>query len=123
MDLSSVGGSVSQGPVEVDTDVSDDVFDDVRHMHAEMCDIRLRHAERAVSAHERGRYLTCWQALALRRSPGRRPFLPPEFDDVLAERAKLLEDIRDERTRQDVDAIFEGAPEDEAPAAGSSVPR
>jgi hypothetical protein len=118
-----VGGSGSRGPVDGDVGVLDAVFDDVRHVHAEMWDIRLRHAEHAVSAHERVRYLTCWRALALRRSPGRRPFLPPEFDDVLAERAELLEDIRDERTRRDVDAIFEGAPEDEAPAPGSSIPR
>lgn len=97
---------------------------DVCGVHMEMREIRERHSAGGTDARDRRRYLMYWQALALRRSPGRRPWLPPEFDGVLTERARLLREIRDECTRQEVDAIFV-APEDEAPSqgAGSPVPR
>jgi hypothetical protein len=101
-----------------------DLLDDVCGVHIEMAEIRDRYRDGAATMDECRRYLACWQALALRRSPGRRPQLSSEFDELLAERARLLREIGDERTRQEVDAIFV-APEDEAPSegAGSSVPR
>jgi hypothetical protein len=119
VDRSSWVGSQVLGSVEAD---GVDLVDDVRGVRAEMHEIGLRHRDGVVTAEERRRYLACWQGLALRRSPGRRPRLSREFDAVLAKRARLLREIRDERTRQEVDAIF-GAPEDGAPhGTGSPVP-
>jgi hypothetical protein len=119
VDRSSRVGSQVGSRVDVD-DV--DLLDDVRGIRAEMHEIRLRYRDGVATAEDHRRFLACWQGLALRRSPGRRPQLSHEFDAVLAERARLLREIQDERTRPEVDAIF-GAPEDEAPhGTGSPVP-
>ncbi len=120
MDLSS-GDRAQQGSGESEPGV--DPVDEVCGVHAEMQEIRVRHAEGVAGAQERLRYMTCWRALALRRSPGRRPYLPRAFDGLLAEREQLMEDIRHERTRQEVEAIFQAAPEGETPTSGSSLPR
>jgi hypothetical protein len=116
-----VGVDLSSG--EFDQGVA--LLDELRGMHAEMRAIKARHEWGEASADDRRRYLTCWFSLALRRSPGRRPYLPPEFDAVLAERHRLLADIEDERTRQAVEAAFGSAPEGEAPpqGVGSPAPR
>lgn len=123
MDLSGVRGSRVRLPAEFDH--GDVPLDDVREVRAEMREIRIRHRVGMASARERRRYLACWRALALRRSPGRRPYLSREFDNVLAERSRLLQDIHAERTRQEVEAIFEVRSPGQTPTtgAGSSVPR
>lgn len=108
-----------------DADRGSDVLDDVCGVHAEMSEIRTRHRDGIASTEDGRRYVNCWRALALRRSPGRRTGLPREIDVLLDERARLQEEIRHERTRQEVEAIFQVAPEGETPTsgAGSSVPR
>jgi hypothetical protein len=100
-----------------------DLFDEACGLRAEMQEIRVRHWEGLADPHERRRFLVRWQALALRRSPGRRPRLSRRFDALLVERAGLLRELQDERTRREVDAIFV-APEDETShGSGSPVPR
>jgi hypothetical protein len=121
VDRSSGAGERAVGASGADQDIS--LLDEVCGLRAEMQEIRVLHREGLAGAGERRRFLTCWQALALHRSPARRPHLSRRFDEVLAERARLLREIEEERARQQVDAIFV-APEDETPhGTGSPVPR
>jgi hypothetical protein len=102
-------------------EVGVDMLDAISGLRAEMSEIRGRYAVGAATPEDGRRYLTCWRAVALHRSAGRRVHLPRRFDDVLAERARLQDEICTELTRRAVDAVFAGAPEDEAPAAGAGV--
>jgi hypothetical protein len=97
------------------------MLDAVSGLRAEMAGIRGRYADGTATPEDGRRYLTCWRAISLHRSPGRRVHLPQRVDDLLAERARLQEEICTELTRQAVDAIFAGAPEGEAPAAGAEM--
>jgi hypothetical protein len=85
------------------------VLDDTSGVHAEMWEIRLRYEAGTQTIEDARRYRACWQALALRRSVGRRTYLPPSVDDLLIERAQLSREIQVERTRQAVEAVFESA--------------
>jgi hypothetical protein len=85
------------------------VLDDTSGIHAEMWEIRLRHEAGTHTIEDARRYRACWQALALRRSVGRRAYLPPEVDDLLVEHELLSHEIQVERTRQAVEAVFESA--------------
>jgi hypothetical protein len=85
------------------------VLDDTSGIHAEMWEIRQRHDVGEHSIVDARRYRACWQALALRRSVGRRSYLPPVVDDLLVEHELLSREIRSERTRQAVEAVFEAA--------------
>jgi hypothetical protein len=73
-----------------------------------MWEIRLRHRAGARTRADARRYRACWQALALRRSVGRRTYLPPDVDYLLEERTLLTREIEVERTRQAVEAVFVG---------------
>lgn len=85
------------------------MLDDTCGVHAEMWEIRRRHDAGALSIADARRYRSCWQALALRRSVGRRTYLPPAVDDLLADRAALSHEIQVERARQAVEAVFESS--------------
>lgn len=119
MDQSSAGPE--QYGRRVDAEHDGGLLDDVSGVHAEMSEIRERYQRGEVCPEARRRYLACWRALALRRSPGRRLRLSREFDDLLAERSRLLYEM----TWREVEAIFESRPAGETPSpeAGSSLPR
>jgi hypothetical protein len=85
------------------------VLDDTSGVHAEMWEIRKRHEAGVSAIDDARRYRACWQALALRRSVGRRSYLPPEVDDLLVENELLRREIQAERTRQAVEAVFASA--------------
>jgi hypothetical protein len=85
------------------------VLDDTGGVHAEMWEIRLRRDAGVLTIDDARRYRACWQALALRRSVGRRCYLPPEVDDLLVENELLNGEIEAERTRQAVEAVFASA--------------
>ena len=89
-------------------------------VHAEMGRIRQRHAEGRATAADRRRYCDCWRFLSLRRSR-QCVGLGPEVAEQLARRADLLEDIRHERARRAVDAVFRVAPDGETPATGAGT--
>lgn len=97
------------------------VLDDEAGMRDEMWEIRSRHAVGRSTHDDHRRYRACWRALALCRSLRRWTVLSPEFDEQLRLRVALLEEIQHERARLAIDAVFEVAPEGEAPATGAGV--
>lgn len=77
--------------------------------------IELRHMAGRCAPDDHCTYRAFWIATTLRRSAGRRPYLPAVADKILAKRAWLEGEIRDGQARVAVEAAF--GPEDEAPAA------
>jgi len=89
-------------------------------LRAEMGRIRRRHSEGRARAADRRRYCDCWRILALSRSR-RCSSLDAEVAEQLIRRADLMDDIRHERARRAVDAVFQTTPEHETP--GPERPR
>jgi hypothetical protein len=78
-----------------------------------MRSIAFRHVMGRSTGRDRHAYFALWIASTLRRSPGRRPYLPAYVDELLAEGARL----RDLQACAVIEAAFRSTPEDEAPTA------
>ncbi len=85
--------------------------------HGTMWEIRQRHGLGCSTPEDRRTYHACWRAVSLRRSIARRSCLPTEVERVLARRAWLTAQIRDEQTRLAVESVFLSPPEGETDVA------
>jgi hypothetical protein len=86
-------------------------------MKGAMRPIEIRHTANCCTPTDHAAYRALWIASALRQSPGRAPYVPAAFDELLAERARLEGEVRRGRLRVAVEEAFVLTPEDGSPAA------
>jgi hypothetical protein len=80
-----------------------------------MHSIAFRHVAGRSTGRDRDAYRALWVAATLRRSAGRRPYVPVAVDELLEERSNLEPVIQDLQACVAIEAVFRSTPEDETP--------
>jgi hypothetical protein len=84
---------------------------------AAMHPIEMRHAANRCAPTDHAAYRSLWIASVLRQSAGRAPYVPAAVDELLAERARLVDEVHHGQLGVAVDEALALAPEHESPTA------